>query len=62
MLSRGYEGGKTRIAHCMNEPFAAALAHLIREKFPHASVEIRPCGGLCSFYAEMGGLLVGFEG
>ena len=35
---------------------------MIREKFPHSSIEIRPCGGLCSFYAEIGGLLVGFEG
>ena len=62
MLARGYEGGKARIAHCRNELFAASLANLIREKFPHSSIEIRPCGGLCSFYAEMGGLLVGFEG
>lgn len=62
MLKRGYEGGKTRIAHCQNELSAKALADMIREKFPHSSIEIRPCGGLCSFYAEIGGLLVGFEG
>ncbi|MBE5776034.1 MAG: DegV family protein [Clostridiales bacterium] len=62
ILSRGYQGGKVRIAHCMNELSATSLAAMIREKFPASNIEIRPCGGLCSFYAEKGGLLVGFEG
>jgi len=30
--------------------------------FPAASVVIGETGALCSFYAESGGLLVGFEG
>ena len=62
LLARGYEGGKVRIAHCKNELSAKSLAALIKEKFPASNIEIRPCGGLCSFYAELGGLLVGFEG
>lgn len=62
MLERGYNGGKLRIAHCQNESFAHALVALVREKFPACDAEIRPCGALCSFYAESGGLLVGFEG
>ena len=33
----------------------------ILEKFPKAEIDIASAGGLCSFYAEQGGLLVGFE-
>lgn len=62
MLKKNYQGGKLRIAHCQNEESANTLAQLIREQFPAADIEIRACGALCSFYAEMGGLLVGFEG
>jgi hypothetical protein len=29
--------------------------------YPQADVDIEPTGGLCCFYAEQGGLLVGFE-
>lgn len=35
---------------------------LIRERFPDADVRIGRCGALCCFYAEQGGLLIGFEG
>lgn len=34
---------------------------MIREKFAHASIEVLPTSGLCSFYAEEGGLLMGYE-
>ena len=34
---------------------------LIHEKFPGAQIEIHKFRGLCSFYAEKGGILVGFE-
>lgn len=58
---RGFAGGKVRIAHCMNEGFANELARVIREAFSAADVKIRSCRGLCSLYAERGGLIVGFE-
>ncbi len=57
----GYKGGKVRIAHCLNLEAAQKLKALILEKFASAQIEICKCGGLCSFYAEKGGLLVGFE-
>ena len=61
MVSQGYEGGKMRISHCMNPQAADALKHTILAAYPQADIKIRPTGGLCSFYAEKGGLLIGFE-
>ncbi len=57
----GLRQGKVRIAHCFNENAASALRDLIREKFAHVQVELTRCRGLCSFYAERGGMLIGFE-
>lgn len=53
--------GSVYIAHCFNEEAAKRLQALVAEQMPDAQVRIYPCGGLCSFYAEKGGLLVGFE-
>lgn len=61
MTKLGYEGGRVTIAHCFNAECGTRLKDLIKEKFPKAFVSIYPCRGLCSFYAEAGGLLVGFE-
>ena len=61
MIELGYAGGRIRIAHCLNPQAAGKLQNLIKTKFPDADIEIYPTGGLCSFYAEKGGLLVGFE-
>lgn len=56
-----YKGGRIRIAHCYNEGAAHKLIGLIRDAFPGADIECYRLGGLCSFYAELGGLLVGYE-
>ena len=61
MLDRGYKGGKVRIAHCQNPSAADTLKQMILEKFPNADVSVEACAGLCSFYAEIGGMLVGYE-
>lgn len=61
MLSEGYNGGKVRIDHCYNCNGANALKNHIITKFPKADVKIDITYGLCSFYAENGGMLVGFE-
>ena len=61
MLEMGYQGGKVLIDNCVNLPAAKALQELVRAKFPKAEVEHDSCTGLCSFYAEKGGLMVGFE-
>ena len=62
MRQEGFSGGKVRIAHCMNEKGAELLADIIKENFGECDITIRSCGALCSFYAEKGGLLLGFEG
>lgn len=61
MKARGYRGGRVRIANCFNLPAAQQMEALIKAEFADAMVEHEECSALCSFYAERGGLLVGFE-
>lgn len=61
MIDNGYKGGKVIISHCLNENSANSLKEKIQEIFLSAQVKIQSAGILCSFYAEQGGLLVGFE-
>ncbi len=62
LLEKGYKGGKIRIHHCQNEAAANIVSASVKRDFPNVSVVIQSTGALCSFYAESGGLLVGFEG
>lgn len=57
----GLQDGKVSIGHCQNEVAAKQLKNKILEQFPHVQVDVHKLRGLCSFYAEKGGLLVGFE-
>lgn len=61
MQHRGFVGGKVRIAHCFNLVAADSLKEMILGVFPGSDVQIEKTTALCSFYAEQGGLLVGFE-
>lgn len=61
MRAHGYRGGKVRLAHCLNPGIAGKLTAVIRESFPNADVRTRFCTALCSFYAEKGGLMIGYE-
>ena len=61
MVAMGYEGGKMRISHCLNPAAAESLKANILAAYPQADIRIRPTGGLCSFYAEKGGMIIGFE-
>ena len=61
MKGDGYEGGKVRIHHAQNLAAAELLREKIAEVFHKAGIIIAEARGLCSFYAEAGGLLVGFE-
>ena len=58
---RGFCGGKVSIGHCQNEAAANSLKSLIAKKYANSMIEIHPLRALCSFYAEKGGLVVGFE-
>lgn len=61
IINSGYSGGKLRIAHCQNENAAVKLASEIRKKYEESDIKVYETRGLCSFYAENGGLLIGFE-
>lgn len=57
----GLSLGKVSIAHCENELGALRLKTMLQGSFQNAKIEIHKLRGLCSFYAEKGGILVGFE-
>ena len=61
MKGDGYKGGWVKIHHADNLPATELLVSVIREEYPEAEIDVGMAGGLCSFYAEGGGLLVGFE-
>lgn len=57
----GYTGGKVRISHVQNPELANTFAALLSAKYPDAEIISYPAGGLCSYYAETGSLLIGIE-
>ena len=61
MKKAGYKGGKVLIDHCLNTKAAETLKELVLAEFPNAHVELGAMGGLCSFYAEKGGMIIGYE-
>ena len=61
LYAAGYKGGKLRIAYCDNEAGARELAIEVRKKYEDSNIKIYHTRGLCSFYAERGGLLVAYE-
>lgn len=61
LKNHSYQGGKLRIRHCRNEKAAEELKERLLQQSPEADIQVRPCAALCSFYAELGGLLIGFE-
>ncbi|MBQ3030552.1 MAG: DegV family protein [Agathobacter sp.] len=62
MKEFNYNGGKVIIDHCFNEADAIAVKDYILTTYPNADVRISETKGLCSFYAEVGGLMIGYEG
>lgn len=61
MKAKGYAGGQVIIDQCYNEAAANTLKNTIKAEFSEANVRIEKTFGLCSFYAEKGGLMIGFE-
>lgn len=60
---RGFrDGGVLRVAHCFAQEQALALRDAVLAKFPNARFVLEPTTALCSYYAELGGLIIGFEG
>ncbi len=48
------------ISQCKNEKGAQLLRSMIQANFPGVTVNIRPCCGLTSYYAEEAGMIIGF--
>ena len=61
MLDVGYQGGDVILTHCFNPENAQYMKDKILEKFPQSRVNLMETSGLCSYYAEQGGILIGFE-
>ena len=60
---RGFrDGGYIRVAHCFAEEAAADFREALLAEFPNARFMLEPTTALCSYYAEVGGLIIGFEG
>lgn len=61
MKKYGYIGGKVLIDHCQNPDAATELKAMLQAEFADADIQIGTNKSLCSFYAEKGGVLVGYE-
>lgn len=61
MIEDGFDGGRVVISHCLNEQWAEYLKTKIKEKFASCKVTVMPAGGLCSYYAQRHGILLGYE-
>ncbi len=60
MESDGFTGGLVCIDHVDNETAARELGDAIVSRWPSSEIMIMPCGGLCSYYAEESGLIIGY--
>ena len=60
---RGFKDGNLlRVAHCYAEEAAQAFKDAVLAEFPNTRFQLEHTTALCSFYAEAGGLIIGFEG
>lgn len=60
MKKAGYKGGRVLISHCHNLNLAKKLKSKIQKLWKNSDVGILPTRGLCSFYAERGGLIMSY--
>ena len=60
MKQRGTYINEVIISHCYNEEFANQVKEAILNEWPTAKMTIMPLRGLCSYYAEEHGLIIGF--
>ena len=61
MEADGYKGGLVCMDHVDNEAGCQEIAAAITAKWPEAEVMVMPCGGLCSYYAEAKGIIIGYD-
>ena len=56
------DGNLIRVSHCFAQEQALDLLNALKLEFPNMRYILEPTTALCSFYAEEGGLIMGFEG
>ena len=61
MKKAGYKGGKVRICHVNNKALSDAIEDELKKEFGEIDINSIPAGGLCSFYAEQSGIIIGCE-
>ena len=61
MIKAGYKGGRVVVTHRNNEDICKKIQDKLREKFSNIEFMIVPTSGICSFYGEEGGMLLGYE-
>ena len=61
MKACGYDGGKALIHLTENIETASELRNMILTEYPDSNVQIGENRGICAFYSERGGVLIGFE-
>lgn len=61
MQNEGCIGGRIYLNHAENELTAKLLTEKLNAAFPGCEVIVGELRGLCGFYAERGGLMLGFE-
>lgn len=57
----GYKGGNIHICNVQNEGLAGMISEAVKKKYNDVKVTIYPAGGLCSYYAERKGIIIGVE-
>ena len=63
MEQRGlWDGAEVRISHCFNSSAALEMKELIQRKYPNCRFIIEHTTALCSYYAEVGGFIIGYGG
>ena len=61
MIKAGYKGGRAVITHRNNESICQKIEEKLKEKFENIEFIVVPTSGICSFYGEEGGILLGYE-
>lgn len=61
MEQSGYNDGKVLIDYVGTSDKAETMKQAILTVYPSAQISLSECGGLCTYYAEAGGLMIGYE-
>lgn len=61
MEEAGYHGGEVFLSHFQGLEGCKKIKEILLSKYPNAPISIMNNSGLCSYYAEKGGILVGYS-